>query len=92
MNRNFPEGLLVEDDDGQDDGISLMKVEVIAIRTEADYETAREFLSSLMNARTAAEGVRLRAQAAIIAAYEAGVVPPRAVDPVEAIKFRMEWG
>lgn len=67
-----------------------MKVEVIAIRTQADYEAARELLSSLMNARTANEGARLRAQAAIIAAYEAGVVPPRAVDLVEAIKFRME--
>ena len=67
-----------------------MKVEVIAIRTQADYETARALLASLMNARTAAEGAHLRAQAAIIAAYEAGVSPPRAVDPVEAIKFRME--
>jgi HTH-type transcriptional regulator/antitoxin HigA len=67
-----------------------MKVEVIAIRTQADYEAARGLLASLMSARSAAEGARLRAQAAIIAAYEAEAEPPRAVDPVEAIKFRME--
>ncbi len=67
-----------------------MKVEVIAIRTQADYEAARALLASLMDARTPAEGARLRAQAAIIAAHEAQIVPPRQVDPVEAIKFRME--
>jgi HTH-type transcriptional regulator / antitoxin HigA len=67
-----------------------MKVEVIAIRTQADCETARALLASLMNAHTAAEGAHLRAQAAIIAAYEAEIVPSRPVDPIEAIKFRME--
>src|SRR6185312_7273010 len=56
----------------------------------ADYESARALMASLMSARTVAEGARLRAQAAIIAAYEAEVAPPRAVDPVDAIKFRMD--
>jgi HTH-type transcriptional regulator/antitoxin HigA len=67
-----------------------MKVELIAIRSEADYMAARALVTKLMNARTAADGARLRAQAALIAAYEADVAPPRPADPVEAIKFRME--
>lgn len=67
-----------------------MKVELIAIRNAADYRAARELVTSLMNARSAADGARLRAQAALIAAYEAQTAPLRPVDPVEAIKFRME--
>ena len=67
-----------------------MKIEVIAIRNQADYQAARALVASLMNARTAAQGARLRAQAALVAAYEAEIAPPRPVDPVEAIKFRME--
>jgi len=67
-----------------------MKVEVIAIRSQEEYESAQRLLASLMTARSAADGARLRAQAAIIAAYEAEVVPLRGVDPLEAIKFRME--
>jgi len=67
-----------------------MKVEVIAIRTQADYEAARELMASLMNARSAADGARLRAQAAIVAAYEADMAPAWPVDAIEAIKFRME--
>ena len=67
-----------------------MKVELIAIRNDADYRAARALVVKLMRARTAADGARLRAQAALIAAYEAEIVPPRPADPVEAIKFRME--
>ncbi|MBM3510386.1 MAG: transcriptional regulator [Alphaproteobacteria bacterium] len=67
-----------------------MKVELIAIRNEADYRAARALLAKLMTARSAAIGARLRAQAALIAAYEAERVPPRPVDPVTAIRFRME--
>jgi len=67
-----------------------MKVELIAIRSAADYAAARALVASLMNARSERDGARLRAQAALIAAYEAEHAPPRAVDPVEAIKFRME--
>ena len=67
-----------------------MKVELIAIRNPADYEAARLLVASLMNARTERDGARLRAQAALVAAYEAERAPPGPVDPIEAIKFRME--
>jgi HTH-type transcriptional regulator/antitoxin HigA len=67
-----------------------MKVELIAIRNAADYRAARELVASLMAVRTPSDGARLRAQAALIAAYEAEVASPRPADPVEAIKFRME--
>jgi HTH-type transcriptional regulator/antitoxin HigA len=67
-----------------------MKVELIAIRNTADHKAARQLVASLMNARSAVDGARLRAQAALIAAYEADIAPTRSVDPIEAIKFRME--
>jgi HTH-type transcriptional regulator/antitoxin HigA len=67
-----------------------MKAELIVIETKGDYEAAHALVSSLMNAATAEEGARLRAQAAVIAAYEERVHPRRPVDPIEAIKFRME--
>ena len=67
-----------------------MKVELIAIRNTADYEAARALVASLMDARTERDGARLRAQAALVAAYEAEQAPSRPVDPVAAIKFRME--
>ena len=67
-----------------------MKAELIIIQTPADYESARALVSSLMDATKPEDGARLRAQAMIIAAYEARIHPPRPVDPVEAIKFRME--
>lgn len=67
-----------------------MKAELIIIQSQKDYEAARALVSSLMNATTPAEGMRLRAQAALIAAYEAEKFPRRVVDPVDAIRFRME--
>ena len=48
-----------------------MKVELIAIRNAADYEAARALVASLMNAQTERDGARLRAQATLVAAYEA---------------------
>jgi HTH-type transcriptional regulator/antitoxin HigA len=67
-----------------------MKVELIAIRNAVDYAAARALVASLMNARTERDGARLRAQAALVAAYEAEQAPLRPVDPIEAIKFRMD--
>lgn len=67
-----------------------MKAELIVIETQRDYEAARALVSSLMTASTPEDGSRLRAQAAIVAAYEARVQTPRRVDPIEAIKFRMD--
>lgn len=67
-----------------------MKTELIAIANDRDYREARSLVATLMTSRKAADIVRLRAQAALIEAYENERVPVRAVDPVEAIKFRME--
>ena len=67
-----------------------MKYELIVIENPADYVVAKELLSSLMGARSRTEGARLRAQAALIAAYEAETAPTRVTDPIEAIRFRMD--
>lgn len=67
-----------------------MKSELVVIEGEADYADAKELLASLMDARSRADGARLRAQASLIAAYEAQVAPPRPADPIEAIRFRMD--
>jgi HTH-type transcriptional regulator / antitoxin HigA len=67
-----------------------MKAELVVIRNATDYKAARALVASLMNARTPADGARLRAQAVLVAAYEAEIAPPRPADPIEAIKFRME--
>ena len=67
-----------------------MKSELIVIEDEADYAVAKTLLSSLMGAHGRAEGAKLRAQAALIAAYEAETAPPRPVDPIDVIKFRMD--
>jgi HTH-type transcriptional regulator/antitoxin HigA len=67
-----------------------MKTELIAIANERDYRAARSLVSTLMASRKASDVIRLRAQASLIEAYENECAPVRAVDPVEAIKFRME--
>ena len=67
-----------------------MKTELIAIANDRDYREARGLVATLMTSRKAADIVRLRAQAALVEAYENERVPVRAVDPVEAIKFRMD--
>ena len=67
-----------------------MKTELIAIANERDYRAARDLVSALMTSRKAADVLRLRAQASLIEAYENERAPVRAVDPVEAIKFRMD--
>jgi HTH-type transcriptional regulator/antitoxin HigA len=67
-----------------------MKAELIVIENREDYAAAMALLSSLMGATDRAQGARLRAQAALIAAYEAQVAPPRPTDPIEAIRFRMD--
>ncbi len=67
-----------------------MKMQLIVIQSAADYEAAHRLVASLMGTADPKEGARLRAQAAIVAAYEAAMSPPRAADPIEAIKFRME--
>jgi HTH-type transcriptional regulator/antitoxin HigA len=67
-----------------------MKAELIVIQNDADYEAALELVSSLMDSTEPEDVARLRAQARLVQAWEAERWPARAVDPVEAIKFRME--
>jgi HTH-type transcriptional regulator/antitoxin HigA len=67
-----------------------MKVSVVAIESGRDYARAKHLASELMRSRRKEDIARLRAQAALIAAWEARRFPVRAVDPVDAIKFRLE--
>jgi HTH-type transcriptional regulator/antitoxin HigA len=67
-----------------------MKTELIVIQNEGDYKAALALVGSLMQATDAKDIARLRAQARLIQAWEAEQWPVRKVDPVEAIKFRME--
>jgi HTH-type transcriptional regulator/antitoxin HigA len=67
-----------------------MKAELIVIQNDADYAAALAMIGALMNATAPGDVGRLRAQARLIEAWEAERRPVRMVDPVEAIKFRME--
>lgn len=67
-----------------------MKTKLIIVQSPGDHEAARALVSSLMDSTREEDGVRLRAQAALIADYEEKVSPVRPVDPIEAIKFRMD--
>lgn len=67
-----------------------MKTQLIAIETRKDYDAALALLDTLMDSSRAGDVARARAQAAIIAAYEARLSPIRPVHPVDAIKFRMD--
>ena len=67
-----------------------MKVTVVAIESERDYARAKRLASGLMRARRKADVARLRAQAALIAAWEARRFPRRPPDPIDAVKFRLE--
>ena len=68
-------------------------MEIKAIRTEADYLTALQEVSALIDIDPAADspdGERLDVLGTLVQAYEAkhyAIDPP---DPIEAIKFRME--
>lgn len=67
-----------------------MKAELIIIQSRKDYDAALALLRSLMDTTDPGDATRLRAQARLIEAWEQEQQPLRAVDPVEAIKFRME--
>lgn len=61
------------------------------IRTERDYKAAMAEIENLWGAKTGtARGDRLDILATLIDAYEAEHFPMDVLDPVEAIKFRME--
>jgi HTH-type transcriptional regulator/antitoxin HigA len=68
-------------------------MEIKAIRTEADYLTALQEVSALIDVDPAAdslEGERLDVLGTLVQAYEARHYPIDPPDPIEAIKFRME--
>jgi HTH-type transcriptional regulator/antitoxin HigA len=68
-------------------------MEVIAIRTEADYLAALHEVSALIDIDPAADssdGERLEVLGTLVQAYEAKHYPIELPDPIEAIKFRME--
>src|SRR3989304_8008630 len=67
-----------------------MKIEVIAIQNDRELKAARSLVASLMGATSRRDVARLRAQAAVLAAWEAENHPATPPDPVEAIRFRME--
>jgi HTH-type transcriptional regulator / antitoxin HigA len=67
-----------------------MKAELIVIQSEADYAAALALIDRLMDSSTPGDVGRLRAQARLVEVWEAERRPLRAVDPVEAIKFRMD--
>jgi HTH-type transcriptional regulator/antitoxin HigA len=67
-----------------------MKAELIIIQSETDYAAALALIDGLMESSAPADVGRLRAQARLVEAWEAERRPLRMVDPVEAIKFRMD--
>ena len=67
-----------------------MKTEVIIIQSERDLAAARTRVHELMGATSRRDVARLRAQATLLAAWEAEHIPAVPSDPIEAIRFRME--
>lgn len=67
-----------------------MRAELVVIQSEADYASALAMIESLIDATDPKDIGRLRAQARLVEAWEAERRPLRPVDPVEAIKFRMD--
>jgi len=67
-----------------------MKTEVIVIQNERDLLAARSLVHGLMGATSRKDVARLRAQSALLAAWEAEIHPVIPPDPIEAIRFRME--
>ena len=67
-------------------------MDILPIRTHADYKAALHQISTLMDADpepATPEGDRLDILATLVQVYEARHFPVGAPDPVEAIKFRM---
>jgi HTH-type transcriptional regulator/antitoxin HigA len=61
------------------------------IKTEADYDCALLRIEELMDQKTSSEVVaELELLATLVEVYEAKVYPIPDVDPVDAIRFRME--
>jgi HTH-type transcriptional regulator/antitoxin HigA len=68
-----------------------MTRELKPIRTKADYERALAEVERIWGTRSGTpEGDRLDVLATLIDAYETEHYPMHPLDPVEAIKFRME--
>src|SRR6185369_5739493 len=68
-----------------------MAGEVRPIRTKRDHKAALKEVERLWGAKTGTrDGDRLDVLATLIDAYEAEPYPMDPLDPIEAIKFRME--
>jgi HTH-type transcriptional regulator/antitoxin HigA len=66
-------------------------MEVMPIRTEADYRAAMSEIAALMEARPGSPaGDRLDVLTTLVEAYEASHMPIDAPDPVSAVLFMME--
>ncbi len=68
-------------------------MEIRPIHTEADYKTTLKEISVLMKSDPdlgTPEGDRLDILATLVQAYESKNMPITSLDPVEAIKFRMD--
>jgi len=64
---------------------------IFPIRTTADYETALARIELLMDAElNTPQGDELDILSTLVESYEAKHYPLPALDPVEAIRFRME--
>lgn len=68
-------------------------MDIHPIHTEADYQATLKEISALMDSDPEAgtpEGDRLDILSTLVVAYEGRHFPMGMVDPIEAIKFRME--
>ncbi len=66
-------------------------MEILPIRTKADYRRTLKEIETLMNAAPKSrKGERLDVLVTLVEAYERKHFPIDLPDPVEAIKFRME--
>jgi predicted transcriptional regulator len=67
-----------------------MRAELIIVQNEADHREARAIVHSLVHSERPEDLARLRAQALLVADWEAQHYPPVPPDPLEAIRFRIE--
>jgi HTH-type transcriptional regulator/antitoxin HigA len=67
-----------------------MKTDIVVIENEADLEAARALVTELGASDDPADAARLRAQALILQAHEAGAWPTMAASPAEIMGYLMD--
>jgi predicted transcriptional regulator len=67
-----------------------MRAELIVIETADEHREAQALIHSLMESREPHDVTRLRAQALLVADWEAKLYPTPPLDPIEAVKFRID--